>query len=232
VFNIVLNTIRVRRGNRREMIGKAASLRIGLQTCSATAMRRDISHIHPLLVTNEILWRYVPLVHALMFGTAAVSSRIFLAWKRGVSNPVSFTFGDDAQNWLARSFYVWLPAADGVFLVMYGLTGAHGPFVLDGLTNHHVIQWIGLTCLAVSLLWVVWSQAAMGKSWRMGVNDDARTELITSGPFAISRHPVYLGIRGTMTGQLLVVPTWPVLVFWVVSELLGRCKPDSKKCGC
>ncbi|WP_074295566.1 LysR substrate-binding domain-containing protein [Paraburkholderia phenazinium] len=38
--------------------------------------------------------------------------------------------------------------------------------------------------------------------------------------FAISRHPVYLGIRGALTGQLLVLPTWPVLVFWVVSELL------------
>jgi protein-S-isoprenylcysteine O-methyltransferase Ste14 len=183
-------------------------------------MRRDTSHIHPLLVTNEILWRYVPLLHALMFGTVAVSSRIFLAWKRGISNPVSFTFEDDAQNWLARGFYVWLPAADGAFLVVYSPTGAHGPFVLEGLTNHHVIQWIGVVCLVVSLVWVVGSQAAMGNSRRMGVNDNARTELITGGPFAISRHPAYLGIRGTMTGQLLVLPTWPVLVFWVVSELL------------
>lgn len=177
-------------------------------------------HLHSLPVTNEILWRYVPLVHALMFGMTAVSSRLFLALKRGVENPVSFTFGDDAQNWVARAFYVWLPVADGVFLVVYGFTGTHGPFVLDGMHDGHVMQWIGVACLAVSLVWVVWSQAAMGNSWRMGVNDNARTELIVGGPFAISRHPVYLGIRGTMTGQLLVLPTWPVLMFWLVSELL------------
>jgi protein-S-isoprenylcysteine O-methyltransferase Ste14 len=183
-------------------------------------MRQETLYIHPLPVTNEILWRYVPLVHALMFGTAAVSTRIFLVMRRGVSNPISFTFGDDVQNWVARGFYVGLPAADGAFLAVYSLTGAHGPFVLDGLTDHHVIQWIGVACLVVSLVWVVWSQAAMGRSWRMGVNDNARTELIVGGPFAISRHPVYLGIRGTMTGQLLVLPTWPVFVFWVVSELL------------
>ena len=183
-------------------------------------MRQETLYIHPLPVTNEILWRYVPLVHALMFGTAAVSTRIFLVMRRGVSNPISFTFGDDVQNWVARGFYVGLPAADGAFLAVYSLTGAHGPFVLDGLTDHHVIQWIGVACMVVSLVWVVWSQAAMGRSWRMGVNDNARTELIVGGPFAISRHPVYLGIRGTMTGQLLVLPTWPVFVFWVVSELL------------
>lgn len=183
-------------------------------------MRLDIFHIHPLPVTNEIFWRYVPLVHALIFGAAAVSTRIFLVLRRGVSNPVSFTFGDDAKNWVARGFYVWLPATDGAFVIVYSVTGAHGPFVLDGWLDHQVIQWIGVGCLVVSLIWVVWSQAAMGNSWRMGVNDNARTELIVHGPFAISRHPIYLGIRGSMTGQFLVLPTWPVLVFWVVSELL------------
>src|ERR1700733_3701404 len=116
-------------------------------------MRQETLYIHPLPVTNEILWRYVPLVHALMFGTAAVSTRIFLVMRRGVSNPISFTFGDDGQNWVARGFYVGLPAADGAFLAVYSLTGAHGPFVLDGLTDHHVIQWIGVACLVVSLVW-------------------------------------------------------------------------------
>lgn len=192
----------------------------GLWKYHARAMRRDIFHLHPFPVTNEILWRYVPLMHALMFGTAAVGSRIFLVLRKGGSHPVSFTLGDDAQNWVARSFYVGLPVADAAFLVIYGLTGAHGPFVFDGLPRHHAIRWIGALSLVVSLVWVVWSQAAMGSAWRMGVNDHAPTELIMNGPFAISRHPVYLGIRGSMAGQLLVLPTWPVLVFWLVSEVL------------
>jgi hypothetical protein len=35
-------------------------------------------------------------VHAFMFDAAAVSTRIFLVLRNGVTNPVSFTFGDDA----------------------------------------------------------------------------------------------------------------------------------------
>ena len=54
----------------------------------------------------------------------------------------------------------------------------------------------------------------------MGVDATTPMELITTVPFALSRNPVYVGIRGTMLGQLLVIGTWPELVIWVVFELL------------
>ena len=74
--------------------------------------------------------------------------------------------------------------------------------------------------LAAALVWVVLAQGAMGKSWKMGVDDAADGELCTSGLFAYSRHPVYTGIRVTMFAQLLVIGSWPALCLWVVSELL------------
>ncbi|WP_328807207.1 methyltransferase family protein [Paraburkholderia elongata] len=132
---------------------------------------------------------------------------------------MSFSRGDSAQDFVARCFYLWLPVIDGLFLAVYGITGKPGQLIvnLDGL---EWIRWMGVACLAISLMWVVASQASMGAAWRMGVDVSTRTALVTSGPFSVSRNPVYLGIRGTMLGQLLVVGPWPVLAIWALSELL------------
>jgi protein-S-isoprenylcysteine O-methyltransferase Ste14 len=164
------------------------------------------------------LWRFLPLFHALIFGATAVVGRILIARKRQ-HKALSFSGGDSAQDFVARCFYLWLPVIDGLFLAAYGITGKPGQLVfnLDGL---EWIRWIGVASLAISLIWVVASQASMGAAWRMGVDASTRTELVTSGPFSVSRNPVYLGIRGTMLGQLLVVGTWPVLAIWALSELL------------
>jgi protein-S-isoprenylcysteine O-methyltransferase Ste14 len=169
-------------------------------------------------LTYPNLWRFLPLFHAVVFGATAVVGRILIARNRQ-HNAVSFSRGVSARDFVARCFYLWLPVIYGLFLAVYGLAGERGQPVMN-LAGLEWIRWVGVACLVISLIWVVASQASMGAAWRMGVEADARTELITSGPFAVSRNPVYLGIRGTMLGQLLVVGTWPVLAIWAMSELL------------
>jgi protein-S-isoprenylcysteine O-methyltransferase Ste14 len=167
---------------------------------------------------NFDFWHILPLVHAFLFGATAVIGRILIARNRQ-HTAVSFTRGDSAQDFVARCFYLWLPVVDGLFLAGYGLTGNRGPFVVD-VADLEWVRWAGAACMVISLIWVVFSQASMGAAWRMGVDADTSTDLVTSGPFALSRNPVYVGIRGTMLGQLLVVGSWPVLAIWVASELL------------
>ena len=156
--------------------------------------------------------------HAGVFGATVVVGRVLIARTRK-HDAVSFSRGDSVHDFVARCFYLWLPVADGALLIFYGITGEHGQAVMDP-TGFEWVRWAGVDLMVLSLIWVVWSQAAMGSAWRMGVDTRTRTELITSGPFAISRNPVYLGIRGTILGQLLVIGTWPVLTIWALSELL------------
>src|SRR5699024_9683904 len=54
---------------------------------------------------------------------------------------------------------------------------------------------------------VLVSQTAMGTSWRIGVDEEERTELVTRGIFALVRNPVFTGMGVLLAGQALVVPS-------------------------
>src|SRR5699024_1144539 len=78
------------------------------------------------------------------------------------------------------------------------------------LATAHPPRSMGVTGLALMLLGLVLvlvSQTAMGTSWRIGVDEEERTELVTRGIFALVRNPVFTGMGVLLAGQALVVPS-------------------------
>lgn len=165
-------------------------------------------------------WSLLPLLHASAFGLVAVATRIVLVRRRCGTLPIAFGMSDSARDFTARCFYAWLPLADLAFVLCYALYGDPGPLLWAAMGAMDTVRWIGAGLLGVSLVWVALAQASMGTSWRMGVDDGEAGALLTSGLFSRSRHPVYTGIRTSMFGQLLLVPSWPMLCLWVAAELL------------
>jgi len=50
------------------------------------------------------------------------------------------------------------------------------------------------------------AQRAMGRSWRIGVRESERTELVVSGPFRIVRNPIFSCMMLTGIGLALLLP--------------------------
>lgn len=50
------------------------------------------------------------------------------------------------------------------------------------------------------------AQLAMGDAWRIGVDPEERTELVTDGPFGLVRNPIYSAMIPTVFGLVLMVP--------------------------
>ncbi len=46
----------------------------------------------------------------------------------------------------------------------------------------------------------------MGDAWRIGVDPEERTELVTDGPFGLVRNPIYSAMIPTVLGLVLMVP--------------------------
>ena len=67
------------------------------------------------------------------------------------------------------------------------------------------------------LLFVLWSRYALGSNYfpstGFGVQLFANHQLITSGPYAIVRHPMYVGLILGAFGSMLIYFTWTTLCF-------------------
>ena len=96
--------------------------------------------------------------------------------------------------------------------------------LLDGVGGLLALSGIALT---------LWGRLALGKLYApssvAGVRLHADHRLITSGPFAIVRHPMYVGIEMTTLGSLLLYRTWATLLLWVSFHgLVARARQEDR----
>lgn len=97
----------------------------------------------------------------------------------------------------------------GVAAPILDLTGALAPVApLDGTAGHV----LGLALAAGGILTTLASQVTMGTSWRIGVDAEERTALVTSGPFALVRNPFFSGTGLVAAGLVLMVPNAVAIV--------------------
>ena len=59
----------------------------------------------------------------------------------------------------------------------------------------------------------------MRDSWRIGIDEENKTELVTNGFFAISRNPIFLGIMIANIGLFLVLPNAFTLLIIALSTV-------------
>jgi protein-S-isoprenylcysteine O-methyltransferase Ste14 len=59
---------------------------------------------------------------------------------------------------------------------------------------------------------VLRSRAALGPAWSLVPEADQDRGLVTTGPYRLVRHPIYLGLALIALGQALAFGSWPALV--------------------
>lgn len=74
--------------------------------------------------------------------------------------------------------------------------------VLDGWAVRIVGGMLAITGIVAT----VTAQQAMGASWRIGVDRQETTTLITSGPFALARNPIFTAMITAVIGLMLLAP--------------------------
>jgi len=75
------------------------------------------------------------------------------------------------------------------------------------------VFFIGFFLLHFALFWIVIAQKQMGNSWRIGIDEKNKSELVTHGLFSISRNPVFLGMMLSLFSIFLVLPN--ILTFFI-----------------
>jgi protein-S-isoprenylcysteine O-methyltransferase Ste14 len=100
-------------------------------------------------------------------------------------------------------------AASTMFVVAIVLLGAGPVADLAGagrLTSDGTLAAVGAVLAAAGIALTLWAQMSMGDSWRIGVDPDEQTELVTQGVFSTVRNPIFTAMVLASVGLALLVP--------------------------
>lgn len=111
-----------------------------------------------------------------------------------------YNFFNSPRTARHRARYDWLILGAVVWVVMHFLPHRY----LDSARFHaDWLQWIGTILLVASTLYTLWSRWILGRMWATNAAVKEGHQLVTKGPYQITRHPIYSGILGMVLGSTL-----------------------------
>jgi protein-S-isoprenylcysteine O-methyltransferase Ste14 len=153
------------------------------------------------------------------FGVAFVLKSLIVA-KRIGKNPLVLPKDDSAYGLIGLYFKLTLIAMF-IYVLAYAFFPTwHDYFLPIKQLDSSTTKYIGLTLLFISLLWTVIAQGHMKNSWRIGIDNDTKTELVTTGLFSVSRNPIFFGMILSLVGLFLTTPNALTALFLVVGYIL------------
>lgn len=162
---------------------------------------------------------FIPLFFIIFFLTAFFGTN-FIVSKRIGKNPNVLPKDDSAYGLIGRYFKYTL-----FFIFIYTLLLFIFPEDISNsfkinLPEDIIFKYIGIALLILSLIWILIAQFQMKNSWRIGIDENVKTELITAGLFNYSRNPIFLGILVSLIGLFFTLPTLISLSFLIISNIL------------
>src|SRR4051794_2038895 len=122
------------------------------------------------------------------FGVLTFGVRVVIQLRRtGDTGLIGLREGAGVADWLSGILFIGGMAMGigSVVLVLNDSLETIGALDVDG------VHAVGIVLAAAGGLAVFGAQLGMGESWRIGVSDEERTELITGGWFSLCRNPIY-----------------------------------------
>jgi protein-S-isoprenylcysteine O-methyltransferase Ste14 len=141
--------------------------------------------------------------YALYMGLAFGLRTVIQLRRTGSSGFEGISGRPGSAEWSAGVLFV-VAIAVGVAAPVLALLGIAEPIEALDTTSVHAL---GIVLFAVGLAGTLAAQIAMGESWRIGVDEAETTELVTDGPFALVRNPIFAAMLPASAGLVLMVPS-------------------------
>jgi protein-S-isoprenylcysteine O-methyltransferase Ste14 len=162
---------------------------------------------------------FLVLYFLLFFGLAMILPT-YRIWKTTGVNPYKLGSSDSAHDYIGR-FFRFVIAGCGLVVIVFALfPNFYNALLPITQLERSNITIFGSSLLIFALIWVIIAQIHMRKSWRIGIDEDVKTELVQTGLFIISRNPIFLGMRIMLLGIFLVIPNAITLIILIAGELL------------
>ncbi len=147
---------------------------------------------------------------------------VFYGIWRGTRRPAGRTSGR-AAGWLHSAMFYAIAVAGFLAFSIYFWK----PLSLDlppGIDLALLVA--GSLVYFPGIAFLLWARLTMGKMYFVSTSFGAQLyadhRLVTKGPFAIVRHPMYLGLIAAAPGSLLLYQTWTALAYALFAPFVLR----------
>jgi protein-S-isoprenylcysteine O-methyltransferase Ste14 len=83
---------------------------------------------------------------------------------------------------------------------------------------------LGAVCLILSTAFTLWARGVLGTMWSSVAVTKEGHELRTTGPYAVTRHPIYTGLLGMLLGTMLLSGLGPSLAYFLAGLVVVEIK--------
>jgi protein-S-isoprenylcysteine O-methyltransferase Ste14 len=118
----------------------------------------------------------------------------------------------------------WVPRlALGVLVVVLAVrlgrrAGSSGVVFSRGIfTPPPALGWAAAAFTAIGIGFAIWARVYLGRNWSPRPAVKEHHELVTTGPYAYVRHPIYTGIMLATLGTALLGTVFAIVMFVVIS---------------
>ncbi|HEX7869361.1 MAG TPA: isoprenylcysteine carboxylmethyltransferase family protein, partial [Chryseobacterium sp.] len=132
---------------------------------------------------------FIPLFFIVFFLTAFFGTS-FIVSKRIGKNPNVLPKDDSAYGLIGRYFKLTLFLLFVYTILLFIFPQDISNSFKINLSENIIFKYIGIALLILSLIWILIAQFQMKNSWRIGIDEEIKTELITTGLFKYSRNPI------------------------------------------
>jgi protein-S-isoprenylcysteine O-methyltransferase Ste14 len=180
---------------------------------------RIFKRIHILEMPMHYPGGFLLIYFIVYFGLAFVWRSMVVYRATGI-NPIRLPSSDDAHGYVVSMFKGLLLMCLLVLLAQTFVSNMDFFLPPFGFLVNGFWRALGWVILSVSGLVLLWAQAQMGISWRVGLDAESPGPLVTRGPFSYSRNPIFLSMRLNLLGLMCLLPNVFTLLLLVCGELL------------
>mgnify|MGYP003375492955 FL=1 len=130
----------------------------------------------------------------------------YRTYKQTGINPITFGKNDNAHDYIGFIMKVLIVLLFVAVLTYSMSEKMYSYLVPISYLQTQILTITGLALIHIALVWISIAQFQMSNSWRIGIDEENKTKLVTDGVFLISRNPIFLGMIISVLGLFFIVP--------------------------
>ena len=148
---------------------------------------------------------YLP-IYLILYMLVAFVIPTYRTYKQTGINPITFGKNDNAHDYIGFIMKVLIVLLFVAVLTYSMSEKMYSYLVPISYLQTQILTITGLALIHIALVWISIAQFQMSNSWRIGIDEENKTKLVTEGIFSISRNPIFLGMIISVLGLFFIVP--------------------------